>query len=494
MTLKKTSFPVFLAIWNQSQGLKTPDIHFYIASWLEEKWEKGEQNLCLMAFRSCGKSTLVGLFVAWLLYADPNLRILILAAETSLASKMAANVRRIIEKHVLSQTLKPRVPEHWSGERFTVNREIELRDPSVTARGITSNTTGSRADIIICDDVEVPNTCDTAEKRLELRERLSEIDFIQTGKGFQLYVGTPHTYYSIYRQRGLREINEDKGFLNGFSFLKIPLLTLCGKSNWPERFPMKAIENLRKKVGPNKFSSQMMLKPVNILNGRLNISQLRKYSGTLDYTECQQKPVLRLNSQELVSASSWWDPAFGAAGGDGSVVAVIYSDELGNKYIHNVSYIKTDPNYDLDEATQQCRKICNIIKDYYLPSITIETNGIGKFLPAILRRELALKKINCAVIEKTSTRSKDLRILEAFDAPLAAGSVYVYEDVYKTPFIREFQEWRPGKSSAKDDGLDAVSSALSQEPIRIKRFYMRNTQKQNWRASTQAHKARTVED
>jgi hypothetical protein len=32
-----------------------------------------------------------------------------------------------------------------------------------------------RADVIICDDVEVPNTCDTPGKRLDLRQRLSEI-------------------------------------------------------------------------------------------------------------------------------------------------------------------------------------------------------------------------------------------------------------------------------------------------------------------------------
>ena len=52
-----------------------------------------------MAFRGCGKSTLVGLFCAWLLGQDPNLRLLVLSAESGLATKMTRNVRRAIARN-----------------------------------------------------------------------------------------------------------------------------------------------------------------------------------------------------------------------------------------------------------------------------------------------------------------------------------------------------------------------------------------------------------
>jgi hypothetical protein len=45
-------------------------------------------------FRNAGKSTLVGIFCAWLLLNNPDLRILVLAAEHDLARKMARNVKR----------------------------------------------------------------------------------------------------------------------------------------------------------------------------------------------------------------------------------------------------------------------------------------------------------------------------------------------------------------------------------------------------------------
>ena len=58
------------------------------------------------------------------------------------------------------------------------------------AKGITANITGSRADVIICDDVEVPQTCDSADKREDLRARLAEMNYVQVAGGTQLYVGT----------------------------------------------------------------------------------------------------------------------------------------------------------------------------------------------------------------------------------------------------------------------------------------------------------------
>ena len=195
------SFLEFLWIWNEIQGQKTPVLHRRICRWLNARVNAGassqDRHLILLAFRAAGKSTIVGLFCAWKLYCDPNLRILVLAAEQDLASRMVRNVKRLIERHPLTQGLKPDQLDQWASDRFTVQRLKELRDPSMLARGIGANLTGSRADLIICDDVEVPNTCDTAPKRADLRARLSEADYILVPGGMQLYVGTPHSYYTI---------------------------------------------------------------------------------------------------------------------------------------------------------------------------------------------------------------------------------------------------------------------------------------------------------
>lgn len=70
--------------------------------------------------------------------------------------KDGAERQRIIEQHPLTLGLKPARQDQWASDQFTVNRNMELRDPSMLAKGLGANITGLRADIIICDDVEVP--------------------------------------------------------------------------------------------------------------------------------------------------------------------------------------------------------------------------------------------------------------------------------------------------------------------------------------------------
>lgn len=505
---KKTDFGVFVALWNRMQDMTTPALHVRMADWLQKSWETKRTRLLLQAFRSSGKSTITGLFAAWLLYRRPDTRILVLAADLMLARKMVRNVKRIIERHPLTSHLKPDRADQWGADRFTVKRKLELRDPSMLAKGIGANVTGSRADIIICDDVEVPNTCDTAEKRADLRERLGEVNYVLVPGGTQLFIGTPHTWYTIYAETPRREIGEDRPFLDGFERLKLPVLDEGGVPLWPERYTPEEIEYIRRSTGPNKFSSQMMLVPVNIAEGRLDPAAFRRYEAPLDYMKAIG--LLTIGDRKMVSASAWWDPAFGAKGGDASVLAVVYTDETGCYWLHKVAYLngpspslslKGEGNVaspqsgvgeggeELDEATHQCRQVARISKELYVPSVAIETNGIGKFLPSILRRELARGHVPCAVREMNSTRPKDIRIMEAFDTVLAARMLHVHAAVYDTPFISEVQEWRPSGRNTRDDGLDAVAGALSLEPVRLKRFYASG--RQNWHGASHTHEAKT---
>jgi hypothetical protein len=466
----KPDFPEFVWVWNQRLSLATPRHQLNMARWLARRWHGRDRELLLMAFRSSGKSTIVGLFCAWVLARDPDLRIMVLAADLALAKKMVRNVKRIVERHPLTAGLKPRRREQWAADQFTVNRAGELRDPSMIAKGIGANITGSRADIVICDDVEVPNTCDSAPKRADLRERLGEIDYVLVPGGLQLYVGTPHSYYTIYAAEARLEASETRPFLDGFARLEIPLLDASGRSAWPERFPPERINAVRRRSGPNKFDSQMMLRPVNIADGRLDPDRLRLYEAELDYAEGNGVPLLTLDGRRLVSAACWWDPSYGAPGkGDSSVVAAVFTDEGGGYWLHRVAYLTHDPTRtEVDEATQLCRQVARFVTELHLPAVTLETNGVGRFLPGLLRRELAAHGTPCAVVEAASTRAKDARIIDAFDAVLAAGALYAHRSVWATPFVAEMREWQPG-GKTRDDGLDAVAGCLLSQPVRLSR-------------------------
>jgi hypothetical protein len=477
--LNGLSFQQFVWLWNRCQGQQTPKLHLEIATWLGKRWLSGDRRLLLLCFRSAGKSTLVGMFCAWLLLNQPNLRILILSAEYDLAKKMVRNVKNVIERHPLTNDLVPDRTLQWASDQFTVRRDLVLRDPSLLARGVTSNITGSRADIVICDDVEVPNTCRSPAKREELRDRLHEISYVLVPGGLQLYAGTPHSLHTIYADAP--HDPEAQILLYDFQRLIIPLLSESGQSNWPERFPESCIEELKRQTGPAKFQSQMMLRPAEDDDVRLDPRKLVQYNADVIGRESNGRLRLTIADRQMVSAVGWWDPAYGSPEkGDASVVAAVFIDGDDGYWLQDIRYLVHDADLrdDVDEATQLCRQVVDFARDLHLPSITIETNGIGRFLPAILKREMRAQSCGCRVLEHVAHRNKDQRILDALDPVLAAGALKANARIWNTPFIDEMRDWRPGRNG-RDDGLDAVSSCILAEPVRLRN--VPNLSLQNWR-------------
>ncbi|MGN1063612.1 MAG: phage terminase large subunit [Alphaproteobacteria bacterium] len=464
----------FIWIWTQMQNLSIPAHHKKMCVFLSDIYESTDnKNALLMAFRNSGKSTIVGLFCAYVLWKNPDTRILILSADHELAKKMVLSIKRLIEKHPLTKHLKPAKKEEWASDRFTVNRPADGRDPSVLARGLMANITGCRADLIICDDVEVPKTCDTTAKRADLRAKLSELDYILTPSGMMVYIGTPHTADTIYN-------TSPDGFLSGWHCLKIPILNARGDSNWPERYSLDKINAIKKRSGLNKFLSQMMLQPVPLTDSRLSVQNLIYYSDELIYKEANESAVLSIGTHKMVSVSCWWDPAFGAKEkGDDSVLACVFTDDTGVYYLHDILYLRVPQGEEA--ASYQCKMAADFIIRNYIPAVHLETNGIGKFLPALLRTELARRKIPCAVIENTSHQNKVQRILSAFDAILMNNALKVHRRILQTPFVTQMQEWHPA-GRGKDDALDAVAGCLLNEPVRLPHMPHRYFQhKKDWR-------------
>lgn len=189
----------FLDVWNKFIGLQTPIHHQKIMRFLVDVFNENPHRGLLNAFRHSGKSTVVGIFAACVLYHHPKTRILILSAESGLASRMVSHIKNILENHPWCEEILPDVKKEWGSHKITIKRPVGIREPSVICQGISGNITGMRSDLIICDDVEVPNTCNTVQKRINLRDRLRELDFILSPNGAMIYIGTPHTHDTIYK-------------------------------------------------------------------------------------------------------------------------------------------------------------------------------------------------------------------------------------------------------------------------------------------------------
>jgi hypothetical protein len=105
--------------------------------------------------RDHGKSTQVCGRILWELGRNPALRVKIICATDEVAAERSRFLRDAIEKNPFVRIIFPKlVPaEPWTAEAFTVRRPAEVIGPSVAAFGVGAAHTGTRADLLICDDV-----------------------------------------------------------------------------------------------------------------------------------------------------------------------------------------------------------------------------------------------------------------------------------------------------------------------------------------------------
>ena len=103
--------------------------------------------------------------------------------------------------------LRPKSDQRQSKISFDVAPANASHAPSVKSVGISGQLAGSRADVIVADDIEVPNNSITQGMRDKLSEAVKEFDAILKPDGRIIYLGTPQNQESLYNKlpdRGYR--------------------------------------------------------------------------------------------------------------------------------------------------------------------------------------------------------------------------------------------------------------------------------------------------
>jgi hypothetical protein len=192
-------FKVFLqALWAQLDLPEPTRAQFSIADYLQH----GPKRLQIQAFRGVGKSWITGAFVLWTLFNDPEKKIMIISASKERADNMSIFLQKLIIETPWLNHLRPKSDDaRWSRISFDVNCSPH-QAPSVKSVGITGQLTGSRADLMILDDVEVPGNSLTENMREKLLQLCTEAESILTPKKDSriLFLGTPQTTFTIYRK------------------------------------------------------------------------------------------------------------------------------------------------------------------------------------------------------------------------------------------------------------------------------------------------------
>lgn len=510
----------FFLLYARRMGWKVPLLHVRMCLWLETCLEP---ERVLMVFRGAGKSTLYAVYKAWKLHRDASRRSLVWSADGPTAEMLTADVINVLRTHPLTgHLLASRKP---GKKRFWVNGAKDARNASMRSVGVDSNATGSRADDVDFDDVEVPGNIETPEARAKLRHRISDSTHILVPGGQATYIGTPHTTESIYpeiiaggaavlkiqlfacatrhqrtdselRYRIGFEIQEDglyvlagihKGarmLVEGADYLidgdsivfgSPPgvVLDLYSGCVWPERFTRDEVALRRRKTRTlNAWDSQYMLEAKPLTEVRLDPDRLPIYAAEPAYTTVNKVPVCMLGKAKIVGAALRWDPSSGKLRSDTSALALVLQDEHGVRYWHRSDGLMGDvavfDEYDHKTITGgQVTGICDMVEKFRLRRVTVETNGIGAFAPTVLRAALKQRGLRCSVVDEPAKENKNKRILEAFEPLMLSRMLWVHVSVADGPMVPQMRQWNPAVTNQPDDYLDAGAGAVTEQPERL---------------------------
>ena len=438
-------FKLFLqALWGQLDLPSPTRAQYAIADYLQH----GPKRLQIQAFRGVGKSWITGAFVLWTLFNNAEKKIMIISASKERADNMSIFLQKLIIETPWLSHLRPKSDDaRWSRISFDVNCSPH-QAPSVKSVGITGQLTGSRADLMILDDIEVPGNSMTEMMREKLLQLCTEAESILTPKQDSriMYLGTPQTTFTIYRKlaernyrpfvwpaRVPRKLSNYEGLIapqlqedidNGAEawdvtdpdrFSSDDLLereAAMGRSNFmlqfmldtslsdAEKFPLKFQDLVITSVNPTQAPDSVVWcsDPRNVLKDLPTVG----LPGDYFYSPMQLQGEWSEYSETICSI----DPS---GRGTDETAATYISQKNGFLYVHEVrAYRDGYSDNTLLDILRGCKK-------YNVTKLVIETNFGDGIVSELFKKHLQQTKQNIGVEEVRANVRKEERIIDALE-------------------------------------------------------------------------------
>lgn len=502
----KEDFRVFIyMVWKMINLPDPTPIQYDIAHTLQNL---PNDRFIIEGFRGVAKSFITCAYAVWTLWRDPQKKVEIVSASKDRADANAIFIKRIIYTLPFLAHLKARPDQRDQQNLFDVGPAVPDISPSIKSVGISGQLTGSRADLLIADDVEVANNSGTQTQRDKLNEAVKEFDAIIKPKGQIVYLGTPQNEMSLYnelQQRGYRcriwtvlypESLSEREFY-GDRLAKIiadkydnnPEL-YAGKPTDPRRFDEEEIYKRRLSYGKAGFALQFMLntnlsdqekyplkvQDLMIANLSLDEANLKWYWSNDRQLRINDLPCVALKGDYFYEPQGRSNEVFEYTG---TVMAVDPSgrgkDETSYavvKYLNGYLFVLEVGGTREGYSDSTLRQLANKAKIYGVNEIVVEGNfGDGMFSQLF---KPVLNDIHpCSVTEVKNYAQKEARIIDTLEPVMMRHKLIIHKQV----IIDDYQVYenapaysliyqmtrlsRDRGALAHDDRLDALCMAVA---------------------------------
>lgn len=203
------------------------EVHKEIYKWMEEYTLYGRgsaqtANKLIMLPRAHLKSHMVATWCAWIITRHPEVTMLYVSATSELAETQLYAIQNILGSTVYRRYFPEYIHpqegkrEKWSQRKMSVDhperRAQGIRDATIATAGLTTNTTGWHADVIVGDDLVVPENAYTEDGRESVSKKASQFTSIRNAGGFTMACGTryhPSDIYDTWKKQFTEVFNDD---------------------------------------------------------------------------------------------------------------------------------------------------------------------------------------------------------------------------------------------------------------------------------------------
>jgi hypothetical protein len=467
------------------------DIHKEIFKWMEaySLYGQGEHltsNKLIMLPRAHLKSHMVATWAAWIITKHPEITILYVSATAELAETQLYAIQNILASSVYQRYFPEYINpqegkrEKWSMRKFSIDHEKRrkegIRDATVSTAGLTTNTTGWHADVIIADDLVVPENAYTEDGRDSVMKKSSQFTSIRNAGGFTMACGTryhPNDVYATWKNQEYEVFDEEGNILERKKVWEIQeyAVEIDNVFLWPKTmredgkyfgFDQQVLSRIRAEYSDRvQYYAQYYNNPNDPGSNRIDRSKFQYYDKKFlkqQYGSWYYK-TKRLNVYAAI------DFAFSLSKkSDNTAIVVIGVDEEGFIYVLDIDVFKSD------KISEYFNHLSQLHSKWEFRKLRAEVSVAQAVIVRDLKDKMREEGLQLSIDEHRPNRkegTKEERIAAALEHRYDNMSIWHYKGGYTDMLEEQLVLARPAHDDIKDALACAVEIAV--KPKRSRR-------------------------
>jgi len=471
------------------------DVHKDIYKWMESYTLYGQgainiTNKLIMLPRAHLKSHMVATWATWIIARHPEVTILYVSATSGLAETQLFAIKNILESQVFTRYFPEYINpqegkrEKWSQTSISIDhvkrRKEGIRDATISTAGLTTNTTGWHADILIPDDLVVPENAYTEDGRLSVSKKASQFTSILNAGGFTMACGTryhPSDIYADWKKQEFDIYDENEEIVDRMNVWEIKEYAVehDGIFIWPRTvrpldgksfgFNNQTLAKIRAQYEDRiQFYAQYYNDPNDPGSNRISRDKFQYY----DKKFLKQQYGHYYYKSKKLNVYAAIDFAFSLSKkSDNTAIVVIGIDEEGYIYVLDIDVFKSD------KISEYFRHIADLHSKWEFKKLRAEVTVAQAIIVRDLKDTLRSEGLQLSIDEHRPTRNegtKEERISSALEHRYDNLSIWHFKGGYIDMLEEELVLARPAHDDIKDALACAVEIAVKPKRSRRDEF------------------------